>query len=204
MTEKVLFIVDMQNDFVLPDGKLTAFKEDPAKSSLFIGKVQTFLDAVTPSMFDRIVATFDTHHSETYSSTIESDEFVGHCFFGTKGWESPLIFPKNIPIERLYKHGFNIWDESNYKLLSADCKEKHIFLMGVATDYCVKYAMEGFLQKGAKVTVFSDMVQELFTPLDTLVADAKYAPYRDKGRLETILGTTFLRTFNPTLEKAKK
>ena len=202
--EKVLFIVDMQNDFLLPDGKLTVFKNNPAESSLFLSKVQTFLDAVAPNMFDRIVATFHTHYPDNYSSTIESDEFVGHCLFGTEGWESPLTLPDDIPTEKLYKHGFNIWDESNYKLLSADCTEKHIFLMGIATDYCVKYAMEGFLPKGAKVTVLSDMVHELFTPLNTLLADAKYAPYRDKGRLEDTTTTTFLRTFNPTLEKAKK
>ena len=202
--EKVLFIVDMQNDFLLPDGKLTVFKNASSESSLFIDKAQTFLNAITPNMFDRIVATFDTHYPDNYSSTIESDEFVGHCLFGTEGWESPLTLPDDIPTEKLYKHGFNIWDESNYKLLSADCTEKHIFLMGIATDYCVKYAMEGFLQKGAKVTVLSDMVHELFTPLNTLLADAKYAPYRDKGRLEDTTTTTFLRTFNPTLEKAKK
>ena len=202
--EKLLFIVDMQNDFLLPDGKLTVFKNNPSESSLFIDKVQPFLDTATPDMFDKIVTTFDTHYAENYSSTIESDEFVGHCFFGTEGWNSPLIFPTAIPTEKLYKHGFNIWNESNYKLLSADCKEKHIFLMGIATDYCVKYAMEGFLQKGAKVTVFSDMVHEISTPLNTLLADTKYTPYRDKGLLEDTTTMTFLKTFNPTLEKAKK
>ena len=70
MKSRLLHIVDMQNDFVLPDGKLYV----PGAESL-IKPVNEFLNSIA---FDTTIATFDTHYRETYKKTEESKLFPPH------------------------------------------------------------------------------------------------------------------------------
>ena len=82
MNEKVLIVVDMQNDFV--DAALGT-KEAA-------GIVPEVVKAIMDHRYDTIIATMDTHH-DNYLSTLEGKYLpVVHCIEGTDGWQfNPVV-----------------------------------------------------------------------------------------------------------------
>ncbi|MBQ2689674.1 MAG: cysteine hydrolase [Solobacterium sp.] len=77
MNEKVLIIVDMQNDFV--DAALGT------KEAVQI--VPEVVRAIQDPSYDMVIATLDTHH-ENYLSTLEGRYLpVEHCIENTEGWQ---------------------------------------------------------------------------------------------------------------------
>ena len=55
-----------------------------------------------------------------------------------------------------------MWQEAyTYPVLQQDWKGKEVYLAGVLSDVCVKQAMDGFLSRGAKVTLLEDLCQGL-------------------------------------------
>lgn len=76
MAEKILIVVDMQNDFI--DGALGT-KEAVQIVERAAAKIQSFQG--------RIFATLDTH-GQNYLQTAEGKKLpVPHCIKGTKGWQ---------------------------------------------------------------------------------------------------------------------
>lgn len=168
MKLKLLHIVDMQNDFMLADGKLSV-----AGAESLIKPANEFLKTVK---FDMTIATFDTHYAETYDKTEESKMFPPHCLYGTRGWElavQPLNGWLNL-YEKVLKNQFNVWEQPERIEKTLDVfkpSDTEVYIMGVASDFCVKYAIIGYLQRGYHVTVVQDLCRGINKQIDEVAQD---------------------------------
>ncbi len=75
MNDKLLVVVDMQNDFI--DGELGS------KRALDI------VDRVVEKIKNwdgSIIVTMDSHESDSYDTTEEGKTIPEHCIYGSKGW----------------------------------------------------------------------------------------------------------------------
>ena len=72
---KTLFVVDVQNDFLLSDGKLSLGDN----TANLIAKIAAYIKAFK----GHVVLTQDTHNEDS----CEFDVFPEHCLIGTHGWE---------------------------------------------------------------------------------------------------------------------
>ena len=168
--KKLLHIVDMQNDFVMPNGKLAV-----AGAESLIKPANEFVNTVH---FDKTIATFDTHYRKTYKKTEESKMFPPHCLFGTKGWELAIHMDKYDMVVKVLKGQFDVWENvyiqgidfilSDYKLTP---ENTDIYIMGVASDFCVKYAIKGYLDRGYRVTVLQDLCRGINKQIDEVVKE---------------------------------
>lgn len=168
MKSRLLHIVDMQNDFMLADGKLSV-----AGAESLIKPANEFLKTVK---FDMTIATFDTHYAETYDKTEESKMFPPHCLYGTRGWElavQPLNGWLNL-YEKVLKNQFNVWEHPERIEKTLDVfkpSDTEVYVMGVASDFCVKYAIIGYLQHGYQVRVLQDLCRGINKQIDEVVQD---------------------------------
>jgi len=166
--KKLLHIVDMQNDFVMANGKLPV-----TGAESLIKPVNEFLNSVD---FDTTIATFDTHYRETYKKTEESKLFPPHCLYGTKGWELAVDVRGNFlhPCHKVLKNQFDVWEKPNSMqkaLTGFDPKSTDVYVMGVASDFCVKYAIVGYLQRGYSVFVLQDLCRGINKQIDDVVKE---------------------------------
>lgn len=189
MTKRVFVLVDFQNDFVRPDGKLTI------NSPELIERVQKFTDNLQKGMFDEIIITADNHFAETYHLTPEAKEYPEHCIHGTDGWRLAVDLKKNIPVNILYKSGNDLWKETpNYTLLQEGWDNTEVYMAGVLSDVCVRQAMEGFIRKGAKVTLLEDLCQGAKEQVPEMMAHPRYEKALGLGVLRRITSAQFFRT----------
>ena len=127
--EKILVVVDMQNDFI--DGSLGT-----DEAVLIVDKVVEKI-----KNFDGdIYVTFDTHF-DNYMETSEGENLpVPHCIKGTKGWElnekvkNVLETKNHTKVEKL-TFGSTELPELLAKRYGET--EKEIELIGLCTDICV-------------------------------------------------------------------
>ncbi|MBO5435295.1 cysteine hydrolase [bacterium] len=125
MTNKVLIVIDMQNDFV------TGTLGSPAAQAIIPAikaEIQKYLDND-----GQVIYTRDTHNTD-YLNTPEGKKLpVPHCIRGTDGW---MIVPElddvdNRLIINKPTFGFNAWDAVD------GLEDAEIKLCGVCTDICV-------------------------------------------------------------------
>lgn len=166
---KTLLIVDLQNDF-LPGGALAVPEGDS-----IIPYINALMEA-----YDLVVATKDWHPLHHKSFAIEHGKRVGevvklegmeqilwpvHCVAGSYGSE----FPKSLKSEKIEKTFYKgveervdsysaFYDNAHRRStgLSEYLKERgvsEIEIVGLATDYCVKYSVLDALRDGFQVTV---------------------------------------------------
>lgn len=128
--EKVLIVVDMQNDFVT--GSLGS-----KDAQAIIGNIKEKIDKYVEEGC-RIIFTRDTHR-EDYLETLEGKNLpVKHCIIGTEGW-------KVVPELRTYCATYPKCDGVNkvtfgyegWKDVFGTSEEHEIELVGVCTDICV-------------------------------------------------------------------
>ena len=129
MKNKVLLVVDMQNDFIT--------------GSLGTPEAQAILPAVQEKIAQYmaggsvVIFTRDTH-GEDYLNTPEGKKLpVPHCIMGTQGWEIA---------DGLYKEGCFILDKPTFGLLNiaeeitkrmCGARIEAIEIIGLCTDICV-------------------------------------------------------------------
>jgi len=58
-----------------------------------------------------------------------------------------------------------------------------VTLMGVASDYCNRYAMEGWLAYGARVTILEDLTKGIEKETRQVLAEDRYRGYDDRLRM---------------------
>ena len=126
--EKLLIVVDMQNDFV-----------DGALGSAEAVKIVPRVTEKIRSHDGDVIVTYDTHF-ENYSDTKEGKMLpVPHCIKGTYGWElnaevAEALKGKNV--KYIEKPTFGSTEMTEY-IKAAYAKVPDIELVGLCTDICV-------------------------------------------------------------------
>lgn len=172
---KALLIVDVQNDF-LPGGALPVPKGDHVVE--VINKIQPF--------FQLIVATKDWHPTNHISfasvhgrkpgeiieiGKLKQELWPNHCIQGSDGAE----FAPHLSIDRIDKIFFKGIDAEidSYSAFYDNAHQRStglgeylhqlgvgsLYIVGLATDYCVKYSVLDALQLGFKTQVILDACQ---------------------------------------------
>ncbi len=187
--KRTLVRIDFQNDFVAPDGRLSINNPD------LIEKHQRFADNLQKGMFSEILDFRDTHFAETYPQTKEAQSFPIHTVYGTQGWEAAAHWKTNIPVQVLFKGTTNLWNEVNqYAVLQQDWKDREVYICGVLSDICVQQGMDGFLKRGAKVSVLEDLCQGLNKQIPEIISEPKYQNLVESGHLRHITSQQFFRS----------
>ena len=132
MDNKLLIVIDMQNDFI--DGALGTEEAQ--------GIVENVVNKIKENKDNQIFVTYDTHN-EDYFNTLEGKKLpVEHCIHKTKGWqlndevENVLEECKNV--DRILKptFGYTLW-ENRIRMLMNLNDIKEIEICGLCTDICV-------------------------------------------------------------------
>lgn len=163
MADKALIIIDVQKCF-LPGGSLAVAEGD---------KVVPVLNRYI-ELFSRhglpIYATRDWHPAVTKHFKAYGGLWPPHCVQNTPGAEfAPgLDLPEDIeiisagigPEEEGYSsfEGFNEEGKSFLDSLQ-ERGVRHLYMGGIATDYCVRYTVLDALRKGFRVTVLMDAIK---------------------------------------------
>ena len=125
---KLLFVIDMQNDFI--DGVLGS-QEAQAIVPKVVEKIKN------ENEYTIITATFDTHWSSTYLKTEEGKHLsIPHCLYQTKGWElnkdvEKALIGKNYIKQSKSSFGYP-WESKEYLDYITE-----IEIIGLDTDFCV-------------------------------------------------------------------
>jgi len=196
MIKKFLVVVDTQYDFMMPSGALYV---QTAEDTILPGI--DFLSKLNPDEYEGVLFTFDTHDPRTWNDMPESKDFPIHCIKGTPGWVNVFnekLVPKAIPMFHLEKGVFNMWEEERLPLHRFDYStslvrpvidflyrddffaqmaqrdEVAIQVMGVASDYCVKWAVDGFVKRGFKVEVIEELCRGIGAPASDVFEGPDY------------------------------
>ena len=133
---KLLFVIDMQNDFI--DGVLGS-----SEAQAIVPKVVEKIKNA-----NNVIFTYDTHNKD-YLQTEEGKHLpIPHCIKGTEGWElNPIIF--NTSSDGMVQHVFifrketfgypwNLTEDFNYEDFTLDPRDiTEIEIVGLDTDFCV-------------------------------------------------------------------
>lgn len=178
-------VVDVQYDFMRPSGAL--YVPDAEMTGK---KINKFLSSLTAQDCAGVLFTFDTHYIDEYSESEEAKQFPPHCLASTPGWALDCDYQQiamGIPLWMLYKNYFDMWREDNS--VEKDIysypvprhppqqKQSHFFdalkdqvsnviVIGVASDYCVRYAINGFIDRNFKVITDPNLCAHIERPID--------------------------------------
>ncbi|HEY1605708.1 MAG TPA: isochorismatase family cysteine hydrolase [Allosphingosinicella sp.] len=181
-----VIVVDAQQDFMAADGALSV----PGADAL-IAPLRQWLAALDPAEIAGILFTFDTHEREAYAGSAEAAEFPLHCERGGPGWRlvaDPVSIVQGIPLFRLEKGVFSMWAESDLVVQAMEgsagrprdqffddlkCKGiDTITVVGVAADYCVRWAIDGLVARGFKIEVPAALTRGIAQQIDAVAAES--------------------------------
>jgi nicotinamidase/pyrazinamidase len=170
-----LLIVDFQNDFT-PGGALPVAHGDEVA-----GPVNAIADR-----FDLVVATRDWHppdHGSFEGVEIDPEEWHGidppgiwpvHCVQGTSGAELHGSLDRtkvDIVVDKAqdrFTQGYSSFHGGNLAEVLRERGVDHVFIAGLATDYCVKNTVLDAIREGLRVTVIEDAIRGIdVTPGDS-------------------------------------
>jgi nicotinamidase/pyrazinamidase len=167
----VFWDVDTQADFMLPGGKLYV----PGAEKL-IPNLKRLVDAAREGRVF-LVADACVHSPEDE----EFKQWPPHCLAGTPGaemiqetmTENPFVIPNKPGVELpkdletyghvlLEKNTLDVFDNPNTEeLLKRLNPRAEYVVFGVVTEYCVRLAAKGLLERGHRVALVSDAIQTL-------------------------------------------
>jgi len=175
---KILVVVDFQNDFVDPSGVLPV----PGATAIW----QNIQDRINSGEYAAVVYTFDTHTPSEYNGSDEQKLFPNiHCEFGTAGWNFFQIVPQNNAEFQAFiktldqpfvmvtlgneffftKNVFDIWQgNAVYETWFPEqfpVNEVEVDVVGVAHEYCVNMNVRGMLSRGYKVNFLTNCVKSI-------------------------------------------
>jgi nicotinamidase/pyrazinamidase len=183
---QIVIVVDTQADFMLADGALPVGGADALAQPM-----RDWLAALDPADTAGVLFTFDTHFAETYGGTAEAAQFPLHCVRGSAGWGNlldPALVPDPIPTWRLEKGVFAMWEEPDLVVepirgaggriardaYFADLRAAGVTratVIGVAADYCLKWALDGLVARGFAITVPAHLTRGIVRQIDAVVAE---------------------------------
>ena len=174
----VFWEVDVQNDFVLPEGRLRV----PGAEEI-IPNIDRLVEACRQGRVF-LISSADAHNVDDP----EFSQWPPHCLKGTPGAElipeaqapNRLVVPnqQGIPLPAnvssyqqivLEKNTLDVFDNPNTDALLShpdlasltSDPDLEFIMFGVATEYCVRVEVEGLLRRGRRVTIVSDAVRSL-------------------------------------------
>jgi nicotinate phosphoribosyltransferase len=198
----VFWEVDVQNDFVLREGRLCV----PGAEEI-IPNIDRLVEACRKGRVF-LISSADAHNV----NDPEFSQWPPHCLKGTTGAElipeaqapNRLVIPnqEGVPLPRditsyqqivLEKNTLDVFDNPNTdallshpalaRLMSDPSLEFIVF--GVATEHCVRVEVEGLLRRGRRVTIVSDAIRSLDPVEGTRVLE----DLRFRGARVTTTGT---------------
>lgn len=171
-------VIDVQNDFMRPDGALYV----PGAETI-IAPLQQHL-----AMLDSrgVLFTYDTHVLGIYEASEEAKQFPIHCVKGSEGWQ--LAVDRSVlgvDAFTMEKGVFDMWHEPTLSVQGKDgVVDREAFfeylwssgvttlrLCGVASDYCVKWAIDGALVRAFKVQVIAGLTKGIARDMAQVVKD---------------------------------
>lgn len=182
----LIIVVDTQADFMLPDGALPVPGADH-----IVGPIANWLATRLADNTAAVVFTLDTHFADTYPDTEEALMFPIHCVKDTPGWRNlidPLTIDPAIPCYALEKGVFDMRAEQDIVLADprgmapAAERDAHFkalreagvrtaIVVGVAADFCVRWAVDGLVARGFTVHVPADLTRGITRSIEQVVAD---------------------------------
>lgn len=184
---RFVVVVDTQWDFTAEGGALSV-----AGADALVAPMQAWLSALQPDETAGVLFTFDTHFRETYAASPEAQMFPIHCVRGTQGWNNMLdvaLVDPTIPAWRIEKGVFDMWAEPGLAIEDARDASKPTILredfftalaangitdvtvIGVAADYCVRWAVDGLIERGFAVTVPAGLTRGIERQIDVVAAE---------------------------------
>jgi nicotinamidase/pyrazinamidase len=149
MLHAVVFIdIDTQHDFIDVDGGL------PVPGAQEILPVLEKLTRLGRDAGAPILASRDTHRTDDP----EFDRFPPHCVEGTPGWEK-VEETTTFDQELFEKHTFDVFSNPRFAERIKEIGPRIAVVYGLATDYCVKAAVEGLLELVPRVLVVEDAIR---------------------------------------------
>ena len=170
-SDLILWGVDVQVDFLLPDGKLYV----PGAEKL-IPNIQRLVD-VARRNGALLISSGDRHSPDDPEFKV----FPAHCVRGTRGAEivpeglahkictlpnGPEIqLPHNLLDHQqilIEKQTLDVFDNPHAeKVLERLPLDAEFLVFGVVTEYCVRCAASGLLNRGRRVYIISDAIEHL-------------------------------------------
>jgi nicotinamidase/pyrazinamidase len=174
MSGIVLWDVDTQVDFMLPDGKLYVPEAEQTAPAM-----RQLVEAARAAGLVHVASADD--HELTDEEISEAPDFQTtyppHCLRGTRGArkipETEQDDPVPITLEPLperylagrefllLKKNFDVFTNPNTDRLLQHLDPDEIVVFGVATDVCDDAAIRGFLQRGLRVRFVEDAARGL-------------------------------------------
>ncbi len=183
---RFVVVVDTQRDFMAADGALSV-----AGAEALVTPMREWLEALDPAETAGVLFTFDTHVPEVYAGSPEAEAFPLHCVRGGEGWanllDAALVDPA-IPVWRIEKGVFDMWAQDglvieNVRDLAAPTVPRDTFfaalkaggvaevvVIGVAADYCVRWAVAGLLERGFAVEVPAALTRGIERTIEEVAA----------------------------------
>lgn len=167
----VLWVVDVQEDFMLPGGKLYV-----SGAERIIPNIKRLVSAASDK-HALIVSSGDSHPE----GDPEFKTFPPHCLRGSVGARiipegmtaSFKVIPNDpsfqIPTDLtrfqqivLEKQTLDVFDNSHTsEIVERLGPDAEFIVFGVVTEYCVRCAAKGLLERGRKVAIVSDAIETL-------------------------------------------
>lgn len=184
---RFVIVVDAQGDFIRADGALPV----PGADAL-VAPMNAWLAALRPEDTAGVLFTFDTHDEAIYRGSPEAEQFPIHCVRGTPGWNTVLdsgAIDAAIPLYRLEKGVFDMWAEADVAI--ADMRDAHaprmpreaffdrlraggitqVAVIGVAADFCVRWAVQGLIERGFEVVLPQDLTRGILRQIEQVRAE---------------------------------
>lgn len=149
---RALLIVDLQNDF-LPAGSMGVKEGDK-----IIPTINSLMDN-----FPIVIASKDWHPEES----VHFDYWPIHCVADTVGAAFPDSLDSNKIQDIFYKgtdnkdDGYSAFEATNKNLTQylTEKKVKELYVVGIATDYCVKASVLDALNEKIKTYIITDAIK---------------------------------------------
>ena len=190
MSGTILWDVDTQVDFVLPDGKLYVPGAEQVAPPM-----RLLVEAARAAGVVHVASADD--HELTDAEISEQPDFQTtyppHCLRGTRGarkvdeteQEDPVPIGLELLPDRYFrgreflilKKNFDVFTNPNTDRLLAALDPDEIVVFGVATDVCDDAAIRGFLDRGRRVRFVEDAARGL----DEARTASCLAAWRDQG-----------------------
>jgi nicotinamidase/pyrazinamidase len=184
---RFVIVVDTQVDFIAADGALSVRDADT-----LVEPMRAWLRGLDPVGTAGVLFTFDTHTPEVYAHSAEAKAFPIHCVRGTEGWGNVLdvaLLDPAIPAWRIEKGVFDMWSEDGLSIENArdpvepgvsrerffdDIAARGIVdvtVIGVAADYCVRWAIDGLIARGFRVEIPEGLTRGIDRQIGAVVED---------------------------------